>query len=190
MGRIKLQSLTIPELVVVTLIGTLNFALMLVVSLALPTLPPFVAIFFIALLNVLCRLIVDKFGAITLAYLAFTALSIPTPIFGIPGPHHLLFGLVTGLACDIALSVTQGRNSLLRGALYGIVDTIVMTPLSSLITFLLFHDPLAKQMIQGLMVTFILISLVVQIPGGIVGALVYNSIRERQIVRMIRAWKK
>lgn len=49
--------------------------------------------------------IVDKFGAMILMVLLFSLFAIPTTMFGPPGPHKLLVGLVTGVTYDATISV-------------------------------------------------------------------------------------
>lgn len=54
--------------------------------------------------------IVDKFGAMVVMVTVFSVLAIPTTMFGPPGPHKIIIGLVTGIVYDLVISVFRRSN--------------------------------------------------------------------------------
>jgi len=61
-------------------------------------------------LVVVCARIVPKKGVFTILVTLFTLMAIPTSMFGPPGPHKVIIGLLTGLVYDLTWNLTGRRR--------------------------------------------------------------------------------
>ena len=156
------EKFTFLEIIVIIIVGVLDFGLLLCfIYVPIAQLGFLLALFSIASTQVLCRLIIDKFGSISLSMIIFSILAstitpagLSNPLFGeLSGLHLIISGFIIGIITDIAVSISCVRNPiniflgvkqgyistsyvvmndyLLRGVVYGIVAPISIAILTT-----------------------------------------------------------
>lgn len=88
-----------------------SFALGSAITIALgPGMSGIATIIVTTVLVVICARLVETLGVFTLTVFLFTLLAIPTNMFGPPGPHKIVIGLITGIAYDAVWNLTGRRR--------------------------------------------------------------------------------
>lgn len=188
----RMKKFTIPELVIIALTGAMNFAIFIILEPLFEALhmPPLPMLFIVAMNYVLLRFIVDKPWTITLSLAIFSILAAFTPIWGgVPGLHKILIAIIAGAATDATLNLTKRKSYVFRGVMYGIVNGAIMMPMMTFTVFFLFRSPLSVQLMQGLILAFTIVDMIVEAIGGILAAIVYKKIQDNRAVKMIRSWQ-
>lgn len=212
--RLKFERFTPIEIIVITIVGILDTSLLLLFNyIPVKWIGFFLIFLIIAMLNVLCKLVIDKFGTISLIMLIFATLSVellesPTLVLeefldhvaDLSDFHLIVCGLLVGLTTDETLNVcrlknimhiVRGReheyintsyiglpNNIFRGAMYGII--------ASIMTVTLFTEIEPELWLLELTGAITLISVL----GGMTGGIIYNNFNKSTVLSLIRPWYK
>jgi hypothetical protein len=122
------QKLSLHEVIFVALLSALNVGFSLILSPPLKILMGHViaGIFFMVPINFVfitfLKLLINKFGVITLYLTMFSILTIPTTMFGgVAGIYKIIIGFVIGISLDIAFLPKKYPLKLFFGAFIGAV---------------------------------------------------------------------
>lgn len=146
----------------------------------------FVSAIFTTILVVVSANIVQRFGVFTLMVTLFTVLAIPTNMFGPPGPHKIIIGLITGLTYDI---VWYGLCSVKFEKVALPIAAAVATGVSLLLVYqLLVYLGHPKMETLGKIVLWMTpIYAILGLLGGWLGNLIYARIKHLSVVKQLES---
>lgn len=212
--RFRFESFTFPELTVIAIVGVLDAGILISFEYSPIRQISFFFIFFsLAMLNVLCRLIIDKFGTISLIMLVFslivstTSFSITTPlseyfsyIADLSKADLILAGILIGMVSDEVFGISNLKN--IMHVVRGVKNTYINTSyiglpsnffrgvsygiISSMMMVILFSDlrfELWVTELIGIMAT-------IGVLGGAMGAVIYSNFSDSMILSLVRPWYK
>lgn len=133
--------------------------------------------------------IVDRRYYFTLTVTLFTVLAIPTTMFGPPGVHKILIGLVTGITYDFVWALCDRMSRLKRVALplAAALSTAVSITLIYGLMLLVFPEHKGLGTLQKYLPYFILVYGVLGFLGALLGNWIYStSISKLSALRILR----
>lgn len=135
-------------------------------------------------LVVICARLVETTGVFTLIVTLFTILAIPTNLFGPPGPHKVLIGLITGLVYDVVWNLgARKKFSLPIAAAIATVVSILL--IFGLMTYL--HYPRADYLKSVLKYIGPMYA-VLGFAGGLIGNWIYDrSLSRLSVVQQLKS---
>lgn len=183
-----LKSFTTRELVFIALMAAslfvINFAMGsgIVVATGIPLSSAFVTAITIGLWVLLVIKIVPKFGTLTLFFLIYSILELPTTLGGAPGFWPKIpINAVTGLVGDLFLMLTKYRT-------WSIFVAFYVLALANLSTFLLFLWVLGLPGVEKTLAIFHILIIAYWVLGTIgilLGFVVHKRIKNKGFVRQI-----
>jgi len=186
-----IEKFSIPELVIISLVASLNFTVFLIFEPLLTSMgiPPFPILIPVAMMWMVCYLLIEKRGTFTIGYVLFGLMATPTVIWGpFPGPYKIIIALIAGVIIDIVMHFAKRLKPKFKGILYG-VNGLIMTPLMTFTMFLLFKTELSQKLLDGMILIMSITGLLIEAIGGFLGAIMYLRIRDKKIIKSIKAWK-
>lgn len=127
-------------------------------------------------LVVICARLVETIGLFTLVVTLFTVLAIPTNMFGPPGPHKILIGLITGFVYDLVWNLT-GRKKYSLPTAAAIATAVSILLIFGLMTYL--NHPRADYLRSALKWIAPVYAVL-----GFIGGLIGNWIYDRSLSRL------
>ena len=199
------EKITKPELVLIIILCMINIGIIFG-SGYIPNMQIrlYVAWFYTLLIIMLCRLSIDKFGAISVYMVLFSFLFFPLlPTGWIPKESSnisifqlMLNGIIFGFTIDIGLSLSRIRNVLhvLRGGRIGFSDT----------SYIALYGYLFRSIVFGIVASIILFFLTLEsglwkissvfmaigmgVSGGITSAMIFPRLDDSKILNIVRPW--
>lgn len=135
-------------------------------------------------LVVICARLVETFGVFTLIVFLFTLLAIPTNMFGPPGPHKIIIGLITGIVYDTVWNIT-GRKKFSLPFAASIATAVSISLIFGLMVYL---DHPRKDYFQATLKFIIPLYAILGFVGGLIGDWIYKrSLSHLSIVQQLKA---
>jgi ABC-type thiamin/hydroxymethylpyrimidine transport system permease subunit len=135
-------------------------------------------------LVVICARLVETPGVFTLIVTLFTVMAIPTNLFGPPGPHKILIGLLTGLTYDLVWNIT-GRRRFSLPIAAALATAVSILLIFGLMTYL--HHPRAdylKSVLKYIGPMYALFGFL----GGVIGNWIYDhSLSRLSVVQQLKS---
>ena len=176
------------DFVFAALMGALMFILsfafgsVLNVALGNPAASGFVSTFIQAIIMTIAVLMVRKFGIITLMWLIYGLLAIPTNMLGaMPAPFKIFLALGIGLIFDLVVRLGKYRKWSLFVGFIAMYAVLVPATLYIYITLGLPNADLLLKTAPILFAVFLIESFI----GIFVGIKIYNRIKEKAFVKQL-----
>jgi len=156
-------------------------------ALGIPGAAGIIMIFYGPLIYVLCGLLIQKFGAITLMMFIFSVFALPLPALGTPGfLPKILIAVIIGLVADLVFKIFREKEKIAV-----LIIGAISPPLFQLSIYgvsFLFGVPgierLAKFLFSPITILGIMI---VGVIGAYLGYLIYQKIENTAVVKRIQA---
>ncbi len=149
-----------------------------------PGMSGIVTIIITTILVVICARLVETMGVFTLMVFLFTFLAIPTNMFGPPGPHKIVIGLITGIVYDVVWNLTGRRKFSLPFA------ACVATAISIFLIFglMVYLDHPRKEYLQTILKYIVPLYAFLGFIGGWLGYWIYEKrLASLSIVQQLKA---
>ena len=184
-----LKSLTTKNLVFAALMGTLMFVLSFLlgsglnIALGNPAASGLISTFVQAVLMIVAILISRRFGIVTIMWLIYGVLAIPTNMLGnLPGVLKICLALGIGIIFDLVVYLGKYR----KGSLYlGFVFMYLALVPSTLWIYIKLGLPSADVLLKYAPYLFT-IFLVESFIGIWVGTIIYNKIKNKKILQQLQ----
>lgn len=162
-----------------------SFALGNAITIALgPGTSGIATIIITTVLVIICGRLVERIGVFTLTVTLFTVLAIPTNLFGPPGPHKIVIGLITGITYDAVWNLTGRKKFSLPSA--AAVATAVS--ISLIFGLLLYLNHPRKEYLQGILKYIIPLYAILGFVGGLLGNWIYDrSLSRLSVVKQLKS---
>ncbi len=183
------KKFTTKDLIFAALMGALMFVLSFVlgsglnVAIGNPAASGLVSTFIQAIIMTIVILIVRKFGVVTIMWLIYGILAIPTNMLGnLPGPLKIVLALGIGIPFDAVVKIGKYKKwTLFLGF---VIVYLILVP-SMLYMYISLGLPQADLLLKTAPFLFV-IFLVESFIGIFIGFLIYKKIQNKTFVRQIQ----